>query len=360
MGMNKMELFGEYAGIKRYAKSTAEGRAAGIKSMEDAARLGFTYFRIAAGGFCASDYDEWRQDPNAWWAAFDQMVNDAAAQNIHLIPSIAWFPYTFPDMANEPLGKLFDPTSQSNQLLKQYTRELVTRYKDSPTILFWEVGNEFNNRADQDLTTLGTAQGSDTCNRNKAYTNADNYTSAQLAAFMNDYGNFIKSIDSRHMVSSGFSVPRPNAQHMRGQPAWVAGGKNLPRDSFAEMESWLRLEYPAPIDIVSVHLYPKTGNSEPWTAADMVKASKDLGKTLFIGEFGDVDANGNWKTNSPFVDDILNTIVSNRIPFSAPWRWEGYKTLNPPVPDTYNLDPAVNMNIIQKIVDANRKLRAGP
>ncbi len=355
-----MELFGEYAGIKRYAKSAAEGRAAGAKSMDDAQRLGFTYLRIAAGGFCAVDYDEWRQDPNAWWASFDQMVKDAAARNIRLIPSIAWFPYAFPDMANEPLGKLMDRTSQSNQLLKQYTRELVSRYKDSPTILFWEVGNEFNNRADQDLQSLGTAQGSDTCNRNKVYSPADNYTSDQLAAFMNDFGSFIKGIDSRHMLSSGFSVPRSTAAHLRSQPAWLAGGKGPARDSFAEMESWVRDMDPMPIDIISVHLYPKTGNTEPWTAADMYKASKDLGKLLFVGEFGDVDANGQWKANSPFVSSVLNTIVADRIPFSAPWRWEGYKSLNPPVPDTYNLDPSVNMNILQEIIDANRKLQTGP
>ena len=345
MGLNKTELFGQYLGLKRVGGDASDA----IQSMDDARRLGFTYFRINAGGYCGSDFAGWQHDPEAWWKAFDRMAADATERGIRLIPSIAWLVYAFPDMAGEPLGKLVEPGSKTNKLLKQYTRELVTRFKDNPAILFWEIGNELNLRADLDAPRGA----GDPCN--KGHSSADdNFSTDQMIAFVTDYAAFIKSLDPNHPISSGYSRPRPAAQHLRVHPQWIRA--DWTRDSFSEMETWLRETHPSPIDIISIHLYPDAGKVPEWDVADLVKAAADIGKPLFAGEFGEYDAEGTWKSETPFVNDVLANIVASRIPFSAPWRWESFKPGSSRVPSLGNLDPKVNPEIIKKLVEANRRL----
>jgi hypothetical protein len=346
MGLNKFELFEQYLGLKRVYGTATNA----IQSMDDAKKYGFRYMRINAGGYCASDFAGWQQDPDTWWSAFDQMVADASARGIALIPDIAWNEWAFPDLAGEPLAKLFDTTSKTNQLVKQYASQLVSRYKNNPAILFWELGNELNLGADLDQTV----QAGDSCNKGAASA-ADDYTTDQMIAYVADLAAFIKSIDPHHQISSGYSRPRPYAQHLRASPQWLKA--DFTRDSFSQMESYLRDTYPANVDLISVHMYPSTAATPDWTISDLQKAAANIGKPMFVGEFGQYDANGNWETETPFVDNVLAHIMSARTPYSAPWRWESLKPGTPPVPNLGDIEPSVNQGLIDQLNAVNRQLQ---
>ncbi len=51
---------------------------------------------------------------------------------------------------------MINPASQSYRAMHDYLREVVLRYRDDPTVLAWEIGNEMNLMADLDLTGSAT------------------------------------------------------------------------------------------------------------------------------------------------------------------------------------------------------------
>ncbi len=355
IGMNHSELFEEYSGQGKYSDEKSQARAGAIKALKDAAGYGFNYMRIRASGFCPNDFTMW-QNPSTranWWSLFDQMVAESQADGIRLGVDIGWNKYTFPDMVGEPLSALFDFTtpSKSNALLKQFTYEIVTRYHSNPAILLWEIGNEYNLGADKDLNAVA---GDDPCNAN-IVGNKD-YTTAQLAAFRDDLAKYIKAIDPNHPISSGDSRPRPHAYNLSQCPAWQSGCVEFPPDdTYDQQVQWLKMANPPSINLISVHLYPNAKN--PWTIADYQSMVAAINRTLYVGEFGDEDVNGNWVYPSAFVQNILDHIVSARTPYSSAWRWEGYRSFVPLTPYTLNIDPAVNPDVVNMIVNANNQLK---
>ncbi len=329
IGLNNANLFRMYAGLGPvFSKNPRLARQLAIKSLDDAQKYGFTYMRINGGGFYGSEFTQWKSNPNAWWQAFDQMVNDASSRNIKLIPSIAWCIYAFPNEAGEPVTRFFQDSSRSNRDLKEYTRELVTRYKDNPDILFWELGNEYNLKSDH------VSSGDTAC---QAGSGNGSYSSSDLATFVTDYAYYIKSLDPNHLISSGYSRPRPYAYHL--WQSYLSNKKpDYHRDSQSELKQYLRAVYPISVDLMSVHMYPeKQGKVPDWTISDLVSAARQINKQVFVGEFGDLGDNGQWKANSPFVDNILQVIQYSHIPYSAAWTWETYKNVSPVEYKEYSL-----------------------
>lgn len=331
--------------------NATEARALAATALDDAAGLGLKYVRFAATPYCGYDLAPWQRDPANYWQAFDQLIADAEARNMKLIPSILWNSYVFPHFVGEPHAKLFDLNSLTNQTLKQYTNELVSRYKDSPAILFWELTNELNLKADLNLN----ARPPDTCYGSEEPAGDKNFSSDQMITFMRDFAAYIKNIDPQHSISSGYSKPRPAAQHLRGSPEWIT--PDWTRDSFEEMQTWLFDTHPDPIDIISGHFYPPTGANPEWTIADLQKANSAFGKILFGGEFGDYNSDGTWKADPQYAQSVLNTVTTYRIPFSLVWVWERYKSVEPPVlHPQHNLAPGLNQHILDMIAVANQSL----
>ena len=78
----------------------------------------------------------------------DGMVHAAERYSIGLIPSLFWYLPTVPDLVQEPCDQWANPHSKTHEFMRTYTREVVTRYLDSPAIWAWEFGNEYNLDAD--------------------------------------------------------------------------------------------------------------------------------------------------------------------------------------------------------------------
>lgn len=329
---------------------TAESVALARQAMSEAESLGINYFRISAGGYCSSDFKFWRDDPDTYWQIFDEMVQDASAMNIRLIPVIQWHGYAFAHLVGEPLSRLFDTASQSNQALKRYTQELVSRYKDNQNILFWELTNELSLAADLDLNT----REHDPCFGVQEPAGDDNFSSEMMKNFIADWSTFIKNIDPNHSISPGFSTPRRSAWHLWKQPEWSSSGPDWTADSYDQMKEWLNYVYPSTVDIVSIHNY----STDDWSVADMYNAASSLGKKLFVGEFGDYVRNSSdWVEGTPYLRSLLQEIVSLRVPFSAVWEWKAYDSYYPPTLHPGSLAPRVNQPVIDLIMSANDQLR---
>ncbi len=152
------------------------------------------------------------------------------------------------------------------------------KYKDDPTIMTWELGNEPR------------------CKGSGVYPQSSGCTTTTLTAWADEMSRHLKSVDPNHLVSvgdEGFFCDGPDA------PDWI--------DNCGEgVDSIALAELPA-IDVMSYHLYPDGwGNRTPQWGSDYIarhnREAKRLGKAVMLGEFG-------WQnksTRNPVYQQWLN------------------------------------------------------
>jgi Cellulase (glycosyl hydrolase family 5)/Bacterial Ig domain len=365
IGLNKFDLFAQYQGVAsggdggpRYQRVT---QAMGRKAIADAHGIGVAFLRISATGYAPSvygkpgDLDLWRRDPATYWALFDQMMADLQANGMRAVLTMVWNPSQFPAMTGETTQAMMrNPASKSYSLLSQYVTEIATRYRSHPALMFYELTNEMNLSADIDSVGY--------CRRGQPAPQCEpleNYTTDDLVAFTGRLAGLIRKIDPAHPISSGFSIPRMNAEGLRENPEWKAG-KSAPADTREQFEHILRDANQA-ADVISVHLYG-TENNRRFRSDDAVtllaeakRAADHIGKPLFVGEFGDDHA----LTAGPnsFSARMLREIVALRIPYSAVWVWEFYQSkpnaTHDSAADNFSLEPGYTDQLIEKLKHAN-------
>jgi len=134
----------KYDLFRQYLMGEGEKAAADIRDMS---KRGFTVTRVGMVGFYPKEMELWPS--TEYWKRMDAAVAVARENNIKIIPTIVWNWYLFTDMANETMQDLLtNKDSKSRQYIELYISQVVERYKDDPTILFWEIGNELNLGAD--------------------------------------------------------------------------------------------------------------------------------------------------------------------------------------------------------------------
>jgi len=334
----------------------------GEKAIADAHNIGVKYLRVAATGFAPitygqrGDLDLWRSDARSYWAIIDEMMSDLAANEVKIIPSFVWNLRQFPSMMGEEVSDLIkNPESKSYRMLIKYVQEFVKRYKGHPALMFYELGNELNLKADVDNEARCQP-------RRAACTAKDNFSTDDLILFTSRLAGLIKGLDSAHAISSGYSAPRPSAQHLRLRPEWFDSKSMLEADTVEEFQTYL-LDTHANVDIISAHLYPfegqRFGSKDPVEFLSVLKAATDrIKKPLFVGEFGQV----NVLTLKPgsYPERIMSKIVELHVPYSAAWVWEFYQgnpyTTYDTKPDSFNLEPGYTDRLIEKLKQANSEL----
>ncbi|MGQ9488065.1 MAG: cellulase family glycosylhydrolase [Armatimonadota bacterium] len=344
VSVNKFDLF------LRFLEG-GEVKQGAQRAIEEAAKQGFTVIRFAGVGFYPSHMRHWANE-KAYWGAFDELVQTARKYGVRLIPAINWNLYLFPDMANECVqDMLTNPDSRSRQYLWLYTHQLVSRYKNEPRILFWELTNEMNLEADLEfMFPYGRSQ-LNPVHEGTAFMRLrrDNFTTEQMIPFLKEWARFIRWVDPNHLIGSGFSAPRPAAQHLRkaqGKGDWT-------EDSEREMETYLRDTHPDPIDLISIHFYRKHdnlrfGNKDEDSAQvlEVFKRATDrIGKPLYIGETGE---DYSQRPDAPFLRNVLQWCARLAIPLVLVWNW-----MSPG--DSYDVNPQRTPQVVQTMREANRR-----
>lgn len=346
VSVNKFDLFSQLLdGTK-----TREQTAADIKNIAD---HGFRVIRFGAIGFYPNDMTLWPNDE--YWKKMDSLVASARENNVYLIPCIVWNWYLFTDMANETMQDLLtDRDSKSRQYLELYISQIVTRYKDDPTVLVWDIGSELNLAADLEFMRPYGFSDLNAVSRGASYMRLrrDNFTTAQMIPFLRDMAKLVRRIDRNHLISSGNASPRPAAQHLR-----LAKGKgDWTEDTPEEAEIYIRNTHPDPIDIISIHFYPgidnlRFGNKDRNTADTLVTFKKicdRIGKPVIIGETGGQAYDASMNTVAPFTADIINKSVDLHFPITLYWMYGGDNPL------AFDLDKSPALNVLLK--DADTKL----
>jgi mannan endo-1,4-beta-mannosidase len=128
---------------------------------------------------------------------------------------------------------------------RQYVQEVVSRYKNDPTIAMWQLINE---------AEIKTSKSASSCS-----------PTTDLYNFAADVSGLIKSIDPNHLVNLGT---------MGGGQCGSQGG------------DYQKLGSIPTIDVLEFHDYGHDSTALPTNLASDIAASKALGKPIFVGEAG--------------------------------------------------------------------------
>jgi hypothetical protein len=304
------------------------------------AEKGIPFARFCATGFWPRDMKLYQTDRAEYFRRLDGVVKSAEKHGVGLVPSLFWLNSCVPDLVGEPMDAWANPASKTGAWMRDYVREVVTRYRDNPTIWAWEFGNEYSLGADLPNAkdhrpavhpTLGTAA---------ARSERDDLTFDIVRAAFAAFATEVRKHDSRRLILTGDSFLRGSAWHQEHGGTW---GKDVP-EQFGEMLAKMN---PEPVNAISAHMY---GNDDQRLAMAM-EVSRKLNKPLFVGEFG---AAGETPKAAEDVRRLLKAIIDNGAPLGALW--------------VFDLSSQKDFNVtgtngrawqLDLIGDANKELRKG-
>jgi hypothetical protein len=300
LGVNYYDAF-----TRTLGQTSRTNYDAGFKELE-ARKIPFA--RFSAGGYWPHDWALYQTNRGAYFARLDGVVKSAEQHGLGLIPSFFWNLSTVPDLVGEPCNRWGDTESRTLAFMREYTRELVTRYASSPAIWGWEFGNEFNLAADLPnaseqrppvAANLGTP----------AHRSAeDEVTHAAIRVALREFALEIRKHDAQRLIISGNAFPRLSAWHQAKEKSWQA-------DTPAQFAEMLAADNPSPINTLCVRGYDlATDLGRLDQAVQVAQATK---KPLFVGEFG-VPRPETGDSRIKFAQ-ILSAIESTHIPLAALW-----------------------------------------
>ena len=319
-----------------------------LQSLGRLARKGIPFVRYRACGFYPQNCQLYLNEREEYFRRMDQVVHTAEEQHIGLIPSLFWRLATFAELVGEPPSRLGDPDSKVNQFIKRYTREMVSRYKDSPAIWAWEFGNEANNGVDLPRSGQARRRPSGAGPLRESDGDDVRLTSAQLVTAYRTFAQTVRSIDPNRAIETGTTVPRPAAWHN-------ARGQFHQRDSDEQSYSMLLLESPDPVNMTSVHVYQKARKLAPYgpeTVSQFLgryaRRTREAGKPLFLGEFP--------VRNPAQAQEYIRAIEENHVPLAAFWTFDNSRQ-----EETMNVTFENSRSFaLDLVVKANQVLQATP
>ncbi len=274
------------------------------------------YIRFMACPYEHSKWSLYLKDGEEYFRRMDMIVKEAEKQGVGLIPSMFWYVVSVPDLMNEPLSELGNTSSRSRRFIRRYTAEFVSRYKDSPAIYGWEVGNEYILFADlpkyEHLPPK--KKGSD-----EPRTEKDKLLRGMLLDLYEDFYQTVRKLDKDRIIVTGDSIPRAQAWHNHNQDDWL-------QDTREQWLSRFMADTPDSYDVVSFHLYKEAdGNyfkgenvSLEELVATIANECRKNNKVIWCGELGMPE---NDADSEEMFARMMKAMEVNEIPLSAIWNF---------------------------------------
>jgi hypothetical protein len=152
----------------------------------------------------------------------------------------------------------------------------------------------------------------------------DDLTHEMVVTACAEFAKAVRALDSRRPITTGHSLPRAAAEHLRHEKKWT-------QDSPEEFERNLLEVTPSPCDLISVHLYPfdkDRFNAKDTPYAQTMKfcmaAARRGGKAIFVGEFGAPDSlkDGGPEAARQQIMEMIGAIESSGVPLAALWNFD--------------------------------------
>ena len=310
MGINYNDCF-----LRLIENKNHKEYAEGFRTLKE--QYDIPFIRFNAGAFSHTGWKLYTDNPQEYFRRFDLIVQAAEKENLGLIPSLFWYVVTMPDLAGEPLSALGDPNSKCRTFMRKYIRDVVGRYKDSPAIWGWEVGNEWMLYAD--LPKYDHLPKNKIGSKEKR-TKADKMLRPMLRDAYVDFYKRVREIDPQRIIVTGDSIPRPSAWHNRNKDSWGADSKEQWFETF-------RADTPACYEVASLHLYEEAEKSYfkkkdltiESVVSEIVEDCKKNKKIVWCGELG---MPSNKKTEKEMFFRMMNAVEQSDIELSAIWNFK--------------------------------------
>ena len=281
----------------------------GVKTVKE---YGIPVLRVRFSAWGTEGMNFFWNDRETYWRVMDQAVRLCEKYEIGIIAVLAWT--TNPYIAQgETAGHfLSNRGSEGYQKMLTYMEAVVTRYRNSPAIWGWEVGNEYNLSTDLDVA------------------NGTNYglTADILADFYKDVTPRIAKWDGYgRIINHGHSQNRHAAWNLYHNNNW----NNDTAEQTAEM---LKIYDTPQMSVTSIHVYQQKQNFAGQTVSiseylsKLVAICKGMGKPLYVGEYCDDTVNGitgaDWtaaveKAALARFETLHNAIMENDIQLAFIW-----------------------------------------
>jgi len=275
--------------------SVEKARAAMIAALDDLAENRIPFIRFfARPGYPVDAQKLYVVDRERYWREMDELFALCRKRNIRLVPSLGILgPWA--DYHGEHKNAILDPNSKTYASTYGYVREFVTRYRDNPVVLMWELNNEIFHIADLNFSgkppkkPAGVFLPGTPGHRQELTTLEDFYSTEMLITICRNMTQFIKGLNPSRLVTTGDAAPRDCSKSLR---------ENWPKhvwtfDTIEEHCESLLMQQARPLDVISLHTYGNTGGrfkvgNLPLLdyARALVRAGIGDQRPVFVGEFG--------------------------------------------------------------------------
>jgi hypothetical protein len=365
IGVNIPNLHQAYMGtwfhIQQIYGSPEKAKQAMVDAIVDAEKSHLAFIRFFADpGYPRDRAMLYEKDPAHYWQLMDQLFALCKQHHVKLVPVLGTIPgpYLF---YGETGQSILDPASKTYQAVHRYITEFVTRYKDDPTVLMWELTNEGMLAADVDMAgwkLLPAGVYPPGMAVRATGTRADSLTWAMYGQLYREQAAFIHGLDPNHLVESGDSCVRPECTSRRDT---FPDFKYRP-DTWREWLGNNLASQPEPLDLYSFHFY---GNDEvagaevPWAGMTRLQEMRQVvevvhaaGAPVFIGELG-ASPNNKADPHGKWVCKAIDSMEQEGVSLMALWVW--HFSWQP----EFTMDSTTYPEIVKRAGQFNKKWAAG-
>lgn len=285
---------------------------------------GIPFARIPATAYAPHDVRDYVLHRDAYLEKLDGVIQSAEKHHIGLILDLFWWHVAVPDIVQEPGSAWGDPDSRTIAFMREYTQTIVSRYHDSPSVWAWEFGNEFSLAADLPNAADWRPQINAIIGWPDKRTEADDIRTPMILVAFSEFAKAVREIDPDAAITTGNSIPRPNAESQRKTLTWDSV------DTEADFRANLAMVNPDPMNMLQIHLYAfdlKRFRQSHVTYDDIIeqamRVAREQKKPLFIGEMSSATVWPELKTEDDVERDFkarLDAILEHKVPLSAVWQ----------------------------------------
>ncbi len=283
--------------------------------MDDLVARNIRFVRFLVIGFRTKTYRfGFKENRTLFFTKLDALVAAAESRGVLLVPSLFFSSPCLPPHFSEPLNAYGNTASQTYQEMSLVISEIVSRYKNSSAIAYWEFSNETDARTSNPVSSPNFSFDVNMEQPN-GWTSADGWNDLTSSVATQRFHDLCKTYDPDGVTASG-------------NQGWRVLGHNR-RNSIMDILRDITLDDKT--DTATIHPYESQGfhtTAYEGMAAYLRQLRSHLeaaNKPLIVGEFGcSLTFSAGGRTGVQCYKFILDNIMSAEVDLAMSWAISAY------------------------------------